>query len=103
MKVNSVDEWLLLNLGFHLSTYILFSLLWIQYMDYLGLIKAPRFGWVIGAFALPSGFLATIELFSVITGNDFRPVEVIVALGGITIVVTANFVAAKLQRESKAF
>jgi len=103
MKVTSTDEWLLLNLGFHLSTYILFSLLWIQYMDYLGLIKPPRFGWVIGAFALPSGFLAAIELFSVITGNDFRPVEVIVALGGITIVVIANFVAAKLQRESKAF
>jgi len=103
MKVNSVDEWLLLNLAFHLSAYILFSLLWLQYMNYLGLIKAPRFGWVIGAFALPGGFLATIELFSVITGNDFRPVEVIVALGGITIVVVANFLAAKLQRESKAF
>jgi len=103
MKVTSTDEWLLLNLGFHLSTYVLFSLLWIQYMDNLVPIKAPQPKWLIGAFALPIGFLAAIELFSVVAGNGFRPIEVIVALGGITVVILGNFIAAKLQRKFKVF
>jgi hypothetical protein len=103
MRVNSADEWLLVNLGFHLFAYTLFSLLWLQYLDYLVPIKALQPRWLIGAFALPIGFLAAIEIFSVAAGNGFRLLEAITALTGITIIIMANFLVAKLQQKSKVF
>lgn len=69
--------------AFHLFAYGLFSLLWIRCMDHLLPIKAPEPKWLVGVLALPIGFLLAVELFSVVAGNGFRPLRVIISTVGI--------------------
>ena len=75
------------NTLFHLLAYGFFTLVWIQYMQLFLRFKAPRAGWLITAFALPTLLLLVGKLCSVIIGNEFEPLDMIPAIAGIAAIV----------------
>ena len=98
MYANLADHLPVTNAAFHLFAYALFSLLWIRYMHYHFPIKAPHSRWLTGALAMPIAFLLAVELFSVVAGNDFRPLSVIISVAGISAVVTIVYLTASYRQ-----
>jgi len=98
MQPNLVDQLPVANAAFHLFAYAFFSLLWTRYMRHLLPVKAPEPKWLIGALALPMGFLLAVELFSAVAGNDFRMWDAITSAVGIVAVVAAIFLTALFRR-----
>lgn len=100
IQANITDQLPIINTIFHIFAYGLFSLLWVRYMHYLLPIRAPQPKWLIGALALPTGFLLAIELFSTVSSNNFRPQDVIVSAGGIVAIVATIFLTALFRRRA---
>jgi len=100
LQTNLAEQLPVANAAFHLFAYAFFSLLWTQYMRHLLPIKAPEPKWLIGALALPMGFLLAVELFSAVAGNDFRMWDAITSAVGIVAVVAAIFLTALFRRGS---
>ncbi|HIJ52201.1 MAG TPA: VanZ family protein [Planctomycetes bacterium] len=86
-RVNLADLLPVTNMAFHLFAYPFFAMLWIQNMHLFLPLKASKPKWLIAASALPIGLLVAVELYSVISGKDFRLQDVIIAAVGIAAVV----------------
>ena len=97
-QANLADQLPVTNAAFHLFAYGFFSLLWTRYMYHLLSIKAPQPRWLIGALALPIGFLLSVELFSAVAGNGFRLSRVIISAVGITAVIAVVFLTALFRQ-----
>lgn len=76
-----------INTVFYLFAYCFFTILWIQYIHHFLPIKATQSKWLIGASAMPMGFLLSVELFSAVAYGGFRLSYVIIPAVGITAVV----------------
>lgn len=100
MRVDVAEQLPLANVAFNLGAYAFFALLWMRYMHHLLPVRAPQLRWLIGALALPISFLLSIELFSIIAGNDFRLLDVIISLAAIIMTVGGFFFTALLYRKS---
>ena len=98
MGPNLADLLPVTNAVFHLLAYAFFSLLWTRYMHHFLPIKAPEPKWLIGALALPVGFLLAVELFSALAGNGFRLTCVIISAIGIAAVVVIIYLIALFRR-----
>ena len=85
------------NTLFHLLAYGFFTLLWIQYMQLFLRLKAPRVGWLITAFALPTLLLLVGKMFSVIVGNEFEPSDLKLAIIGIAAIVVGFSITALVR------
>lgn len=94
MRANLADLLPVTNAMFHLFGYGFFTLVWTRYMQHCLPMKAPQPRWLIGALALPIGFLLAVEVFSAIAGNGFRPSCVIVSAAGIGGVVFMHYITA---------
>ncbi len=79
------------NAAFHLFSYAIFTMLWLQLVNLRLASKPPQLIWLITASALPAGFLLVVKLFSTILGRDFRFLDVILAAGGIVAVVVTIY------------
>jgi len=88
-RANLADLVPVTNAAFHLFSYAIFTMLWIQYMRLFLPTKAPRAKWLILALAVPTGFLLIVKLFSVIVCKDLALSDTIVSFGAIAAVVTA--------------
>jgi len=86
-RVNLADLLPVTNMAFHLFAYPFFAVLWIQNMHLFLPLKASKLKWLIAASALPMGLLVAVELYSVISGRDFRLQDLIIAAVGIAAVV----------------
>ncbi len=82
----------------YLFSYASFSLLWIRYMYDILPIRAPQPKWLIGALAMPTGFLLSVTLFSAVTGNGFELRALVISAAGIAAVVVTILVIALLRR-----
>lgn len=98
MQTNLAEQLPVANVVFHLFAYGFLTLLWTQYMHYLLPVKAPEPKWLIAALALPAGLLLAVELFSAVSGNDFRMWDAIVSAAGIAAVVAAISLTALFRR-----
>jgi hypothetical protein len=98
MRASLADQKPVINAAFHLCAYAFFSLVWTRCMYHLLPIKAPRAKWLIGALALPMGFLFGVELFSAVAGNGFRPLCVFISAVGIAAVVITIYLTALFRR-----
>lgn len=98
MQTNLADQLPEINTAFYLCAYALFSLLWIKYARQLFSIKAPQPKWLIGALAVPIGFLLGVELFCVIANDGFKLQNVFISLIGIAAVVFIIFLIALLTQ-----
>jgi len=98
VQPNLADQLPVANAAFHLFAYAFFSLLWTRFLRHLLPVKAPEPKWLIGALALPMGFLLAVELFSAVAGNDFRMWDAIISAVGIVAVVAAIFLTALFRR-----
>jgi len=78
--------------------YAFFSLLWAGYMNYSLGIKPPEVRWLVGALALPLGFLLLVELFCGLAGSGFRPWRVVICAGGSVATVGLMYVTAVFGR-----
>ncbi|UCF00183.1 MAG: VanZ family protein, partial [Planctomycetota bacterium] len=78
----------------YLFVYILFSLLWLQYIYHHLPIRAPESKWLAGALALPIGLLLVVELFCSVVGNGFNLLRVVIASTGIVAVVISIYLIA---------
>ena len=86
------------NTLFHLFAYGFFTMLWIRHINHFLPLKAPQPKWLIGALALPTGFLAAVKLFSIISGRDFGLQDIIISLTAIVFVVITVFLTALLRK-----
>ncbi len=86
------------NALFHFFGYGFFTMLWVQYIRLFLKIRAAEPKWLIMALGLPIGFLLAVKLSSAILGRDFRPADVILAVGGIATVVAAIYLTALFRR-----
>jgi len=93
-RVNLADLLPITNTAFHLFAYAFFTMLWIRYMYRFLSMEPPQPRWLIGALALPMGFLLVVKLFSVVSGKDFGLQDVIVSVVGIAAVVVAYYTTA---------
>jgi VanZ family protein len=83
---------------FYLFAYGFFTLLWVRYMNLFLSLKAPQPKWLIVASALPTGFLLTVKLFSVILGKHFSVRNVIISAVGIAVVAITIYLTALFRR-----
>ena len=79
------------NTLFHLFAFAILAVLWIQCMQILPAVKAPKARWLILAIAGPTGFLIIVKLFSVIAGKELAFSDIIIAFGAIAAVVTVFY------------
>jgi VanZ family protein len=86
------------NAMFHLFGYGFFTLVWIQYIHLYLPMKIPKSKWIIAALALPTGFLLTVKLFSIILGKDFGAEDTIIAIGGIITVAATTYLIVLFRR-----
>lgn len=82
------------NLLFHLFAYTFFTLLWIRHIAHFYSLKAPKTRWLITASALPTVFLLSVKLFSIISGRIFATSDIIISVLVIVIVVMACYLPA---------
>jgi len=83
-----------INAAFHLFAHGFFTMLWIRYIYHFLSIKASQPKWLIGASAVPVGFLLVVELFSTVAGSGFRLSRVIISAVGIAaVVITIHLIA----------
>lgn len=90
-RVNLADLLPVTYMLFLLFSHGFFSMLWIQNMHLFLPFKAPKLKWLIVASALPTGFLGSVKLFSIVAGRDFRQQDVIIAAIGIAAVVITTY------------
>jgi VanZ family protein len=86
-RINLADLLPVTYMLFLLFSHGFFSMLWIQNMHLFLPFKAPKLKWLIVALALPTGFLGSVKLFSIVAGRDFRQRDVMIAAIGIAAVV----------------
>lgn len=98
ISVPDGNRLVLVNSAFYFGGYMFFSVLWIRYMRSLIPAKAGEVRWLIGALALPAGFLLCTQLFSIVTGNEFSLLRVLVSIGGICVVVGSVCLGALFRR-----
>jgi len=77
------------NAIFGLLSYVLFTLLWIRYIQHFDSLRAPKAKWLAAATALPTALLLVVRLFSVVLGRDFGVQDVLVSFAGILAAVGA--------------
>lgn len=94
VHTNFAGQLHLINAAFHFCGYGLFTSLWIRYMKHLLPIRAPETKWLIGALALPIGFMAAVWIFSAITADSLPLVDVAISMAAIVIAVAAVFLSA---------
>ena len=83
---------------FHLLAYAFFTMLWIRYMSCFLPVKAPQSRWLIGALALPVGFLLGTQLFFAIAAEGFAAQNLIVSAAAIIAVVGVIFLKALFSK-----
>ena len=98
-RTNLADVLPITNTTFHLFSYAIFTMLWLQFIDLHLATKPPKPRWLIIALALPTGLLSAVKLSSAILGRGFRPMDVILAVGGIVAVVAAIYLTALFRRK----
>jgi VanZ family protein len=90
-RVNMADLMPVTNTAFHFFAYAFFTLLWIQYIQHLTKLVAPRPKWLIVASTLPMSLLMAVKLGSLILGRSCTVTDVLVSAIGIAIVVGTIF------------
>jgi VanZ family protein len=99
-RANLADVLPITNTMFHLFSYAIFTMLWLQFI-YLRLAQKPsKPRWLIIALALPIGFLLAVKLSSAILGRGFRVMDVILAVGGIATVVATIYLTTLFRRRA---
>ncbi|MHC4572290.1 MAG: VanZ family protein [Planctomycetota bacterium] len=98
-RANLADLLPITNAMFHLLAYGFLTMLWLQYINHFVLLKASKTKWLIGALALPIGFLLIVKLSSVILGKDFEAKDVIISVAGITAVVATTYLTDLFHRK----
>jgi hypothetical protein len=83
---------------FHLFSYAIFTMLWLQFIHLYLTPKPPKLQWLTVSLALPTGFLLAVKLSSAILGRGFRLTDVILAVVGIAAVVATIYLTALLRR-----
>lgn len=94
-RVNLADLLPVTNALFYLFAYAIFTTLWIRHIPPLNSTRAKR---LITALALPTGLLFTTKLFSVLSGRDFPPRDIIIAAAAIAAIVVANMLFSLFRR-----
>jgi VanZ family protein len=79
---------------FHLVSYAILTVIWIQCMYHFPAVKTSKARWLILALAGPAGFLIIIKLFSLIAGKDFTLSDIIISCGAIAAVVAGFYLGA---------
>ena len=92
-RVNIADLLPVTNTAFHFFAYAFFTLLWIQYIQHLTKLVAPKPKWLIVASILPMSLLMAVKLGSLILGRSCTVTDVLVSAIGIAIVVGTIFVS----------
>jgi VanZ family protein len=90
-RVNLADLLPVTYMLFLLFSHGFFSMLWIQNIHLFLTFKAPKLKWLMVASALPTGFLGSVKLFSIVADRDFRQRDVIIAAVGIAAVVITTY------------
>jgi len=88
-RVNLANLLPVTNALFYLFAYAIFTMLWIRHIPPPPL-NSTEAKWLITALALPIGLLFTTKLFSVLSGRNFSPWDIIIASAATAVVVTAN-------------
>jgi hypothetical protein len=89
-----------LNAMFHLFSYAIFSMLWLQVIHLNLTLKPPKLKWLFVSLALPLALLLTTKVFSVIIGRTFGPIDVILAVSGIATVVAVTYLTALFRQRA---
>lgn len=97
-RANLADLLPVANTMFHLFAYAIFTMLWIQCVHLFLPAKAPELKWLIPTLAVPTGFLLSVKLFSVVLGKDFAPSDIVISIGAIAAVVAAIYLRALFHR-----
>jgi VanZ family protein len=97
-RANLADVLPITNAMFHLFSYAIFTMLWLQFIDLHLATRPPKLRWLVIALALPTGLLSAVKLSSAILGRGFRPADVILAVGGIVAAVAAIYLTALFRR-----
>jgi VanZ family protein len=83
---------------FHLSTYAVFTLLWIGCMRQGLSLKRNSFVWLVALAGLPAALLVATEVSAMVSGKPFVGEDVIAAAAGILGSITAISIAGLLDR-----
>lgn len=86
---------------FHLFAYVIFTLLWIQYVRcFLPTVHVGRTGArrLMAMAAGPTALLLTVKLFSLILGRVFAARDMLICAGGIGAVVAVTYLMSFFQR-----
>jgi hypothetical protein len=97
-RVNPGDLLPVTSTLFYLFAYAFFTVLWVRYLHVSLSLKAPQFKWLAAALVLPSVFLLTVKLFSVILEKSFPLRSVLLSSLGIVAVVVAFLLTAWFRR-----
>jgi len=97
-RANLADLLPITNTMFHLFAYAIFTLLWVQCVHLFLPAKAPEMKWLMPTLAVPTGFLISVKLFSVILGKDFAPSDLIISVGAVAAVVAAIYLRALFRK-----
>lgn len=91
-RVNLAKLLPITNDVFHLLSYTILTVLWIQCMHFYTAVKIPKVRWFLLAMGGPICFLIFVKIFSVVTGKDLVPSEILIAFGAIAAVVTGFYI-----------
>jgi VanZ family protein len=97
-RANPAELLPVMSTVFYVCAYAFLTVLWVQYVRLFWLLKAPRAKWLIAAIVPPAGFLAIVKLFSVILDKAFDVRSVLLAFGGIAVVVFTVYVVALFRQ-----
>jgi len=97
-RTNLADVLPITNTMFHLFSYAIFTMLWLQFIGLFLSLKPPKLRWLTVSLALPTGFLLAVKLSSAILGRGFRLTDVILAVVGIASVVATIYLTILSRR-----
>jgi VanZ family protein len=85
---------------FHLFSYAIFTMLWLQIVHLYCAVSPPKVRWVIVGLVVPIGFLSAVKLFSAIVGRSLGLRDVILAAVGIVVVVSTFYLTTLFRQLS---
>lgn len=91
-RTNLADILPVTNAVFHLLAFAILTVQWIQCLHLFVAGEVHRGRRFILAVAMPTGFMITVTLFSVIAGREFTPSDIIISFGAIMTVVIGFYI-----------
>ncbi len=102
LRAHPVTQGFRIDLLLCTCAYFFFTILWLRFIHNFLPVRPPGYKWLLGALALPIGFMAGLELFCTVSGYGSSVAWLLSAAAAIFAAITPLFIYGLFRNKSRA-